>query len=516
MGVKSYNFIRLLMRKFFGLRYYFIFLFFLIAAFVFYSKDFIFAEKILKHPNVSGSFYPANKEALTRQIDSFLDKVEDNISFQDKDIAGIISPHAGYVYSGQVAAYGYKTIQNKEYDTVVVIAATHFYSFKGISVFEDGSFRTPLGDVEVDSDLASELINFDDKIEYNPTVFNKEHSLEVQLPFLQKVLKDFKVVPIIMGQVEYSDSTMLARALRELSQKKKILIVSSTDLSHYHSYNDAQGLDNKVISYMRNINPLGLWNSVKKGECELCGFLPVLVLLQYALDYRLTPEVLYYANSGDVSDDKNRVVGYVSCVFYKDKEEEQNNTSNKGEEMFNKEQKKNLLSIARRTIGEYLSSGKRPKLKADDPQLQLQRGAFVTLKKKGDLRGCIGRFTSNEPLYKVISDMAIEAAFGDPRFPELSREELDDVDIEISVLTEPQIIDDWKKIRLGVDGVIIRRGFSSGVFLPQVATETGWDLETFLKHLCQGKAGLPAECYKDPKTQISTFQAVIFSEKEAE
>ena len=180
----------------------------------------------------------------------------------------------------------------------------------------------------------------------------------------------------------------------------------------------------------------------------------------------------------------------------------------------NEIQKKRLLEIARQTITEYVTSGKSPDFKEEDPQLNIKRGAFVTLHKDGNLRGCIGSFTSEEPIYKLISKMAIESATGDPRFSPVTKQELGNINIEISVLTEPQLIDDWKKIRLGIDGVIVRRGFSSGVFLPQVATETGWSLETFLKQLCWGKAGLPDDCYKDSNTQIYTFQAFIFSEEE--
>jgi AmmeMemoRadiSam system protein A len=173
-----------------------------------------------------------------------------------------------------------------------------------------------------------------------------------------------------------------------------------------------------------------------------------------------------------------------------------------------------LLEIARQTIIEYVTNGSSPQINETDPQLNIKRGAFVTLHKKGNLKGCIGSFTSDEPICKLVSQMAIQSATSDPRFSPVTKEEMKDIDIEISVLSEPRLIDDWKKIKLGVDGVIIRRGFSSGVFLPQVATETGWDLETFLGQLCWQKAGLPADCYKDSNTKIYTFQAFVFSEKE--
>jgi AmmeMemoRadiSam system protein A len=238
-----------------------------------------------------------------------------------------------------------------------------------------------------------------------------------------------------------------------------------------------------------------------------------LVLLNYAKELGLKAEVLDQANSGDITGDKSAVVGYVSVAFYKDNPDDNKQNREGEKEMFNQIQKKRLLEIARQTITEYITIGKKPSFKEGEPLLNLKRGAFVTLHKQGELRGCIGTFTSNEPIYKVISQMAIESATGDPRFNKVTAQELSQIKIEISVLTEPQLIDDWKKIRLGIDGVIIRRGFSSGVFLPQVATETGWDLETFLSQLCAQKAGLPPESYKDPNTQIHTFQAVVFSEE---
>jgi len=484
----------------------------------------VFAEDKIKYPNVSGQFYPGNKNSLSSQIDNFFKNVEQEPALEDKDILAIIAPHAGYTYSGQVAAYAFKAIEGRSYDSVIVLAPSHFYALTGASVYKEGFFRTPLGDIEVDSELANKLILSSEKIEFIPQAFEREHSLEVELPFLQKSLSSFKIVPVIFGQMDYTDCVKMAQAIIDIAKDKKILIVASTDLSHYHPYLRAVELDVKAISYFKDIDALGLWRSNLKKESEACGLIPVLVLLNYARELGLKAEVLNYANSGDVTGDKSGVVGYVSVVFFKN-----NNNSTKldspatagsrqrrekgEEEMFNEVQKQRLLEIARQTLTEYITSGKRLSFKEDDSQLNITRGAFVTLHKDGNLRGCIGLFTSNEPLCKVISQMAIESATGDPRFSPVTKEELGHINIEISVLTEPQLIDDWQKIRLGVDGVIVRKGFSQGVFLPQVATETGWDLETFLSQLCLQKAGLSPDAYKDSSTKLYTFQAVIFSEE---
>ena len=407
-------------------------------------------------------------------------------------------------------------MKGSDFDAVFILAPSHFYAFRGVSVYKQGFFRTPLGDIEIDSELTQRLISYSEKIDFIPQAFEREHSLEVELPFLQKSLDNLKIIPVIVGQIDYADCAMLAKAISDITKDKKVLVVASTDLSHFHPYPEAVEMDSKAISYIKNLDAFGLWRSNLKKECEVCGLRPVLVLLNYVKQLGLKAEVLRYANSGDVTGDKSGVVGYSSIVFFKNSDNpHRNKISLEGEEeMFNEIQKKRLLEIARQTITEYVTSGKSPDFKEEDPQLNIKRGAFVTLHKDGNLRGCIGSFTSEEPIYKLISKMAIESATGDPRFSPVTKQELGNINIEISVLTEPQLIDDWKKIRLGIDGVIVRRGFSSGVFLPQVATETGWSLETFLKQLCWGKAGLPDDCYKDSNTQIYTFQAFIFSEEE--
>ncbi|MFC1710002.1 AmmeMemoRadiSam system protein B [Candidatus Omnitrophota bacterium] len=476
----------------------------------------IFAEGKIKHPNVSGQFYPGDKDSLSSQIDGFFEKVKGRSDLADKEVSAIIAPHAGYIYSGQVAAHAFKVLEGRDYDVVFVLAPSHQYAFSGLSVYEEGLFRTPLGDIEIDAGLAQSLILANPIIDFIPQAFAKEHSLEVELPFLQKTIDSLKIVPIVVGHIDYSDTVEVAKSIIEASQNKRVLVVASTDLSHYHAYDEALDLDSKVISFVEDLDALGLWQANIKRECEMCGLYPTLILLNYAKELGLKPKVLNYANSGDVTGDKSGVVGYLSVVFYRDSPEayEEDKNPEGEEEMFNDTQKKRLLEIARQTITENVQNGIGSEIKEDDPQLNIKRGAFVTLHKTGDLRGCIGSFTSNEPICKLVSKMAIESATQDPRFSPVTKQELDDIDIEISVLTEPQLIDDWEKIRLGTDGVIVRKGFSSGVFLPQVAIETGWNLETFLSRLCWSKAGLPADCYKDSNTQIYTFQAFIFSENE--
>ncbi|MFH1239252.1 MAG: AmmeMemoRadiSam system protein A, partial [bacterium] len=217
--------------------------------------------------------------------------------------------------------------------------------------------------------------------------------------------------------------------------------------------------------------------------------------------------VLKYANSGDVARDKSRVVGYSASAITKTTLEKG------GTKMLNKAQQEQLLKIARQTIETYLTTRKKPDFNITDKDLQDEQGAFVTLHKNGDLKGCIGNIIGRQPLWETVRDMAIESATGDPRFSPVTKEELKDIDIEISVLTKPERVKSADQIIMGTHGVIVRKGFSSGVFLPQVATETGWSKEEFLSYLCSQKAGLPAEAWKDKDTELYIFSAQVFGEK---
>jgi AmmeMemoRadiSam system protein A len=233
-----------------------------------------------------------------------------------------------------------------------------------------------------------------------------------------------------------------------------------------------------------------------------------MIAMSYAKLQDYTAQILKYANSGDTSGDKTRVVGYVSLAFVKE-------NLKKEKAMFSKEQKKTLLEIARSTIERYLNNTEKPKLLDSDPALVEEKGVFVTLyKKNGDLRGCIGSIDPIGPLNRTIEEMAIASSTQDPRFPPLSLSELKEIEIEISVLSVPRLISSADDIKMGVHGVIVKRGFNSGVFLPQVATETGWTKEEFLNNLCEHKAGLEKNAWKDKSTKLYTFTAEVFSEKD--
>ncbi|MCM8772339.1 MAG: AmmeMemoRadiSam system protein B [Candidatus Omnitrophica bacterium] len=460
-----------------------------------------------RNPSFSGIFYPEDKEKLKLMLNNFFKNVKYKNIIEKEKIVGIISPHAGYIYSGQIAAYSFKILEGTKIETVILLGKSHLGFFKGGIVDDRKAWKTPLGKVEIDEEIFTKL-NKKGNYFTNYDLLDKEHSLEVQIPFLQYILKDFKIFPILLGDSSRKNVEKIADDLFEvLKNKKNYLIVSSTDLSHYYPYDIAKKMDFLLLETLKTKNIDLLYSYLSNRKIEMCGDAGVLTLLKFAEkigNYQV--KVLYYANSGDTSGDKSKVVGYGSAVILKN--------GNKGGNMLTEKQKRLLLKIARETLENYLKGEKLPELKIDDPVLTEKRGVFVTLKKKGNLRGCIGYIEPIKPLYLAVREMAIHSATEDPRFNPVSYDELKDIEIEISVLTVPKKVKSADEIVLGRDGVIVKRGFNQGVFLPQVAAETGWTKEEFLSYLCSHKAGLPPDAWKDPKTELYIFQAEVFSEGE--
>ena len=366
--------------------------------------------------------------------------------------------------------------------------------------------------VDVDNEFTAKLISANDKFYFTPEAFDREHSLEVEIPFLQKTFSGFKIVPVIMGQPSFELLSNFAVTLNEaIGDRKDVLVVVSTDLSHYHDDAFARKMDHRTIEAVKDLKAEQVFKECQLNTMEMCGCVPVTAALLYARLKGLDGgEVLRYANSGDVSGDTDRVVGYTSIVFYgkNGKTEEGADSS-----LFTLAQKKQLIDIARNTINEYVRTGKKIDVQVSDERLSREEGAFVTINKNGNLRGCIGNIIGQKPLYQTVRDMAISSSTQDPRFPPVTVEELDDIDVEVSVLSKPKVISNVDEIQLGVHGVIVSQGPShSGVFLPQVADDTQWTKEEFLSQLCSQKANLPADAWKDPKTKIEIFTAEVFSE----
>jgi len=474
--------------------------------------------KEIRPPAVAGQFYPAAAEEITEQINGYLKQA--STPPVAGEIKAIIVPHAGYDFSGQVAAYAFKLLEGVKINTAVLIGNSHTAYFDGAAIDSSDVWQTPLGQVAVDKELADKLIKADSAIKYDASVHGQDHVLEVEIPFLQVVLAgNFKIVPIMLGNKADDSYKKLAKALKDNLGENDVVVVSS-DMSHYPKHEDANKIDRGALEkiksgkvdelekYVESVENSGVANE----QTVLCGIDAVKTLLELA---RLSGwdkiEVLKYLNSGDVSGigDKNRVVGY-GAVAFAQAHNSQLATHNSADEL-NDEQKKKILDIARQTVEGFVNTGRIPEFKISDERLNKKQGAFVTLTKNGQLRGCIGQIVpTDEPLWQVVREMAVAACSEDGRFNPVEKSELDELEYEVSVLSAPEAIDDWKKIELGKQGVIIRKGGRSGVFLPQVATETGWTLEEFLGQLCSQKAGLSPSCYKDKDTEIQIFSAQVF------
>ncbi|MFC1630951.1 AmmeMemoRadiSam system protein B [Candidatus Omnitrophota bacterium] len=479
-----------------------------LACFIFSG---LVLAQLIREPVVSGTFYPDSAKILAERIKQFLDWAE--VEKKDQDILAIIAPHAGYDYSGSVAGYAYKLIKGQPVKTVILIGSSHFESFDGVSVYPHGAWQTPLGNVDIDTELAQALIEQHPKISFFEPAFSREHSLEVQLPFLQMVLDDFQIVPILMGRLNYENCQILNQALiKLLAGKEQVLIVASTDMSHYHNQARASEIDKLTTTEIKNFNPQSLYQKIVSRECELCGSAAVLTTMLYAQSLGIDQvEILKYANSGDITGDSQKVVGYLSAVIYAGPRREK--MSEQAKDLLDEQQKARLLKIARQTIEKFVTEAERLDVQEDDPLLLKNMGAFVTIHQQGRLRGCIGNIIGQQPLYLTVRDMAIEAASADPRFDPVTVEELTKIDIEVSVLTEPERVEDVEQIEMGKHGVIVKKGFASGVFLPQVATETGWGREEFLSNLCAHKAGLSPQAWQDGSAELYSFAAQVFGEK---
>ncbi len=270
----------------------------------------------LRKSILAGSWYPADPDILRRDIEKYIRNVPDQEL--EGDIVSIIVPHAGYTYSGQVAAYAYKLIQGKNYDAVIIVGPSHRVAFRVISIYSQGAFETPLDVTPIDERIAAEMKHINKIIVDYPAAHAQEHSLEIQLPFLQSVLGRFSFIPLIMGDQSAAICRELASVISQVAEGRRILIVASSDLSHFHNYQKAKELDEIVLKEIKNDNAEGLLNDLAHGKTEACGGGPVAVAMLAASQLGAhRSQLLKYANSGDVTGDKESVVGYMSAALYR-------------------------------------------------------------------------------------------------------------------------------------------------------------------------------------------------------
>ncbi len=482
-----------------------------------------FPDVKIRKPVFAGKFYPADSTELLSTVKKFFDNAVNKNA--GKPLA-VIVPHAGYIFSGQTAADAYNQAKNYKYDLIVILGTNHTTAnFNKISVYPRQGFQTPLGLSKIDEKTADELISSDKDCVFNSEVHAEEHSIEVQLPFVQYLFPDTKILPAVVGSSDFNLCVDFGKALAKVLKNKNALIVASSDLSHYPNYKDAEEVDHITLESISKMEPKDFVNMINKQMNKniqnlltcACGEGPIISAMTAAKELGAdTGVIINYANSGDNPiAGKDRVVGYGAVVFSikegnNSKIENQEKKQEKEFEL-NDSQKKTLLSLARKSITLYLTLKKVTPDENFDPALQKNLGAFVTLRKHGELRGCIGYMREDMPLIKVVSTMAMESAFSDPRFMPVTIGELPDIEIEISVLTPAKPIKNIDEIVLGRDGVVLAKEGRKAVFLPQVATEMGWNKIEFLDNLCR-KAGLPAGSWHD--AELSVFQAKIFEESE--
>jgi hypothetical protein len=470
----------------------------------------------IRLPAVAGLFYPAEERVLSRTLDGLLEQAP---SHYIPRLKALICPHAGYEFSGPTAAIAYRTLLGRSFETVVVMGPSHYAAFQQASIPNADLYKTPLGNVPI-SEKAAVLVKADSFVlephclvqrpnwwrqvpkqvaagEDTPETW--EHSVEVQIPFLQKTLRDFKVLPVIVGD---ADPEQVAKGVAAVLDDQT-LVIASSDLSHYHPYDEAKGLDERCV---KSICSLDL--EAMKSQ-EACGKLPILALMHLARQKGWKPQLLDYRNSGDVTGQKDRVVGYSAIAFYEPLPEKVSAT-----------EKQFLLRLARQCLCRAATNGAPPDVNAADltTNLSQTKGCFVTLTVNGALRGCIGHILPQEALYRAVEDNTQSAARSDPRFRPVQSGEVDKIRIEISVLTEPQPLpfsspdDLLKKLRPYEDGVVLRLGFHSATFLPQVWAQVP-DRVEFLNELSQ-KAGCDPSEWKGSKTTVSIYHVESFEEPE--
>ena len=472
---------------------------------------------------VAGKFYPAEAGKLRRAVEWFMEDARPPV---EEDPVAILVPHAGYVYCGQIIADGFNQAAGKDFDVIVILGTNHTTpAFTNVSIYARGGFNTPLGTAAVDEKLAGKLIELDERYSFDPAVHKEEHSIEVEVPFVQTLFPDTPILPVIIGSPDPELCRDFGNDLAKALAGRRPLIVASSDLSHYPFEQDADTVDTYTLLAVETFNPDTAYARIRYEEENFvppvstcaCGLGPILAAMTAARGLgAMHATILSYANSADVAvGDISRVVGYGAAVFARGEEPENSPEWRvpprpKGDETLADSDRKQLLVLARKTVTRYVTCGMLPLVRDFSPAARVRHGAFVTLNKNDTLRGCIGHMKSDLPLCNVVSMMALHAAINDRRFSPVKKEELDSLQIEISVLTPFKRVLSPDEIVVGRDGVMLSKMGMSAVFLPQVAVEQGWDRTELLDNLCL-KAGLRSGSWKKG-ADLFVFQADVFDE----
>ncbi len=471
-------------------------------------------EKV-REPAVAGAFYPSDERVLKRDIERLLAKATPRPL---KNLRALVCPHAGYEYSAPIAAYSYKLLRGEHFSTVILLGPSHHALFSGAFVSAVDAFRTPLGLIPISPKAAAmakikPFTSQPDSVNYGsggpPTGRDVpdtwEHSLEVQLPMLQCTLHDFSIVPVIFGEV---DPKRVAKKLLPFLDDDTLLVASS-DLSHYHPYDEAKAQDTHTVKAICDLR-----DDLIDDE-DACGHAGIVTLIEIAKQKGWKAHLLDYRNSGDTTGDKSRVVGYAAIAFTS--REARKPTPVSAAVQFTPEERQMLLRLARKSVMAAATGGEAPSDdRAAPAKFHERRACFVTLTRNGVLRGCIGSLRPEESLYQAVISRAKAAAIEDPRFDPVRPDEVDKIAIEISVLTLPEPLafssprDLLEKLRPGIDGVVLSINGSTATYLPQVWEQLP-DKRRFLRELSQ-KAGLPPDAWMSPDATVRTYQVEAFHE----
>jgi len=421
---------------------------------------------VIREPVVAGQFYPASPAQLRSMIQTLVDE-----KAAKKEVIGVVSPHAGYPYSGPVAGAVLSRIKFK--DTFIILGPSHTGRGKPFSIMTEGSWKTPLGQVEIDSDLGKKMLAGSSHLQEDALAHQYEHSIEVQIPFLQYFKPDVRIVPIVLA---YATPEIYKQIGREIAQavkesKRDVVLMTSSDMTHYEPQELAQKKDNEAIKAMLDLDEDELLKRVEEMNISMCGYAPVVALITAAKELGAkSAELVKYQTSGDTTGDYTSVVGYAGIIFTAPETHP-------------------IVRLAKDAVDVYVREGKTisppPTL---TPEMQAQAGVFVTLHKFGELRGCIGTLepTTGNVALEIIQN-AVSSATHDPRFPPVAPNELEDIEYHVDVLTEPVPVKDKKKLDPKKYGVIVECGWRRGLLLPDLE---GVDTVAHQIDICRRKAGI--------------------------
>jgi len=438
---------------------------------------------MIRNPVVAGQFYPDSVSQLRAMIESMVDE-----KAAKEEVIGLVSPHAGYIYSGPVAGAVISKIKFK--DTFVIMGPNHSGLGKPLSIMTEGTWKTPLGEVEIDSELAKKILAISSHLQEDPVAHLREHSIEVQIPFLQYFKRDIKLVPIVIayatGAIYKEMGREIAQAIKELN--KEVVIIASSDMTHYEPQEAAHRKDSQAIEAILNLNEDELLRRVEELDISMCGYAPTASLISAAKELGATgAELVRYQTSGDTTGDYSAVVGYAGIII-------------KRVEIHP------LVRLAKEAVETYVTEGKVVSPPEElTPEMRERAGVFVSLHKFDELRGCIGTFEpQRQNVAEEIIVNAISSATRDPRFPPVTDSELEDLTYSVDVLTPPEPIESQEQLDPKKYGVIVECGFRKGLLLPDLE---GVDTVDYQIDICRQKAGIaPDEPIKLYRFEVKRYK----------